>query len=38
MARFRVLLGKPVRVPNKALKAKLARDKRRRSASKNSRS
>jgi hypothetical protein len=34
MARFRALLGKLVRVPKKALKARLARDKRRKAASK----
>ncbi|MGD0225416.1 MAG: hypothetical protein ABSF71_24075 [Terriglobia bacterium] len=34
MTRFRALLGKLVRVPKKALKSKLARDKRRKAASK----
>ena len=34
MARFKVLLGKLVRVPKKALDAKLATDKRRKAASK----
>lgn len=34
MAQFRVLLGKLVRVPKKALKVKLARDKRRKAAPK----
>lgn len=34
MVRFRVLLGKLVRVPKKALDAKLARAKRRKAASK----
>lgn len=34
MTKFRVLLAKLVRVPKKALKAKLARDKKRKVASK----
>jgi len=35
MTKFRVLLGKLVRVPKKTLTAKLARDKRRKAISKD---
>jgi hypothetical protein len=38
MTKFRVLLGKLVRVPKKALKSKLARDKRRKAVNKGPRS
>jgi hypothetical protein len=37
MTKFRVLLGKLVRVPKKSLKTKLARDKRRKAVNKGPR-